>query len=109
MGVDTPDIRHVVHLGPPEDLEQYVQCTGRAGRDGLTSYATLLYGAGAGHNRYTDKNMRQYCKNQNECRRHLLFIAFDNYKEDTRNRGCTCCDVCGHVCDCGACSATEMF
>ena len=28
MGIDTSDIRYVVHWGPPQDIEQYVQATG---------------------------------------------------------------------------------
>ena len=43
VGIDTLDIRCVVHRGPPHDVEQYVQATGRAGRDGNMSYAVLLY------------------------------------------------------------------
>ena len=42
MGVDCPDVHLVVHLGPPTDFEMYVQEVGRAGRDGVTSYAILL-------------------------------------------------------------------
>ena len=35
MGNDCPDVRklHVLHLGPTNDLESYVQKTGRAGHD----------------------------------------------------------------------------
>ena len=42
MGVDCPDVRQVIHLGPPSDIECYVQETGRAGRDGLPALALLL-------------------------------------------------------------------
>lgn len=44
MGVDCPDIHQVIHYGPPSSIEEYVQETGRAGRDGLQSKAVMLYG-----------------------------------------------------------------
>ena len=28
MGIDCPDVRQIVHLGPPEDVESYIQETG---------------------------------------------------------------------------------
>lgn len=34
MGLDSPNVCRIVHWSPPDNLDMYIQETGRAGRDG---------------------------------------------------------------------------
>jgi ATP-dependent DNA helicase RecQ len=43
MGIDKPDVRLVVHLDIPDNIEAYFQEAGRGGRDEKKAYAVLLW------------------------------------------------------------------
>lgn len=43
MGIDKADVRLIVHTDVPDSPEAYFQEAGRAGRDGQTAHAVLLY------------------------------------------------------------------
>ena len=43
MGIDLPDIDLVLHFDMPPSMNDYIQQTGRAGRDGGKAHCILLY------------------------------------------------------------------
>ena len=81
MGLDSPCVRAVIHWGPSEMIEDYVQESGRGGRDGKNACAILLYTRG--DQQRTSKSMQEYYKNTLMCRRIQLFNEFENTEHYT--------------------------
>ena len=104
MGLDCPDVRRIIHWGPSSDVEQYLQETGRAGRDNLPSIAVLYTVDLAAHE--VEESMKEYYNNKTKCRRKLLLSCFSEYSlsgVDYCESFCKCCDICASICACMSC------
>ena len=112
MGIDKPDVRYVVCCGMPLSIESYYQQIGRAGRDGKPAdtimlwdeqdLQTALFMAEAGGEGQNDPqrsrqkglafDMRDFCRDENTCRRDLILRYFGEKPPD--DGGCGRCDNC---------------
>ena len=96
MGLDCPNVRKIIHIGAPENVESYLQQTGRAGKDGRSCLAILYHGKGSsGH---VDKDMQSYCHNNLVCRRKVLMNLFqENNETPSVQASYICCDICTFI------------
>ncbi len=85
MGIDVRSIRTVIHHKLPATVEEYLQESGRAGRDGKMSVAWVIKALG----QTEDNNPVADIFDGDTCRRQALLSVLGQSKTD-----CVGCDVC---------------
>ena len=104
FSLDAPDIYNVLHWGPPKTIEEYVQESGRGGRDGKHAIANMFYARcdiGGAHP--PSPLIISYCNNKTTCRRELLMAIFDVTACNKPSPIHLCCDICSSTCSCLDC------
>lgn len=78
MGINIREAYLELHLVPSGDLDDYLQETGRIGRDSSQlRHAVLLKYKGCNASRNITKEMKSYVKNTTMCRRKILLKHFN--------------------------------
>ena len=111
IGVDIPDIQHVIHVGPPCSVKAYFQETGPAGRDSKPSSTCLYYNdCDIGKNRVNMQNMWKFCASENVCLRKLLLNSLDFDDSFCKKKTLhLCCSICKKQCKHPECSLTLLL
>ena len=73
MGVDCSNARQIIHWGPSDSIEAYIQESGRAGRDNNQACALLLVKKDV-LKKFLHADIVTYCTNNTICRRSLLLL-----------------------------------
>ena len=95
----------VIHWEPPNDVEEYMQESGRSGRDGEPTVAVMYCGKSDGSGNKLSTEMKHYITNSVVCRCELLMSAFgDPSQVQKPSELHSCCDVCAKRCQCGHCT-----
>ena len=102
MGIDCKGVKDVIHYGPPQNPERYLQETGRAGRNGENGCKAILLYSNIMLKQCNEEMKSYILNNSATCRRKLLLSNFDlNLCElDRCNWPHECCDICQNKCEC---------
>ncbi|EQC53000.1 RecQ type DNA helicase Tlh1 [Schizosaccharomyces japonicus yFS275] len=77
MGMDYASIRLVIHLHSPETMLDYVQESGRAGRDGKKSEAVLLFDQSDLKSKFVSEEMKRMIQDDSACLRTPVSLEMD--------------------------------
>lgn len=106
MGVNFPDVRFVIHMGPARSIIDHIQQSGRAGRDGCDSHNIVKY-----HGRqltHCELAVKDFVKTKN-CLHVALYATFGGNVESLEPSH-RCCSNCAKKCKCNGdtCAMPEL-
>jgi len=91
----------IVHYGPPNSMDDYLQQIGRAGRNGEQSHAILLYNRNQLRN--VEQSVMNLLKNPNlQCLRKIALNDFAKGDNEPLTPH-SCCITCAKTCCCDEC------
>ena len=95
MGVNFPDVKYIIHMGPARNTVDHIQEIERADRNGKPSHNIVIYYG----NQLTHctKSVKDFCKT-NGCIRKALFKDFACV--DSVDPLHSCCSNCALICKC---------
>ena len=104
MGLDAPDVRQSIHLGPSDSVQAYVQETGRCGCNGQNSIALLYYWNKDVSKASSASRTTKSLLHKQLCRRQQLMKEFDTSDiVECPEPIHKCCDICEQNCTCEDC------
>lgn len=98
VGLNFPNVSHVVMYGVPEDTEVMLQQFGRAGREGSQAHAVVY---ATKQNLNTHEAVRQVIgQSKNSC---FCIALYSHFEKDVKTvkPGHSCCTYCHSLCKCG--------
>ena len=97
MGVNYPDVKYVVHLGPARSVVDHIQQAGRAGRNGSQAFNIVVF-----HGQQLsqcEQPIKEFAK-CSSCFRKELYKSLDATVQSVMPLH-NCCNNCANSCNCG--------
>ena len=97
MGVNYPDVKYVIHLGPARSVVDHIQQAGRGGRNGSQAFNVVVF-----HGQQLsqcEQPIKEFAK-CSSCFRKELYKSLDATVQSVMPLH-NCCNNCANSCNCG--------
>jgi len=112
MGANARDVAHVIHVGVPYTMEEYLQEIGRCARsENSFGKATMYYNSNdlSAVRKDLTKAMKSLCTGTYDCRREFILEQFGFKPDPEIQYTHECCDLCSTKCTCIVCTTRQIY